>query len=109
MDSIVPTSMHASSAMASRCSRIIGNLLAGMYPSGRLGAAIMQAMVWAGPIWTDKKILEAGPRIAPCAYSPAMSICFPSALKSRWKHLWFAYPDGIRFRKIINLDIVQFN
>ncbi|MGS1007209.1 hypothetical protein [Achromobacter anxifer] len=66
MDSIVPTSMQASSAMASRCSRIIGNLaVAGMYPSGRLGAAIMQAMVWAGPILTDKKILEAGPPDAP--------------------------------------------
>ncbi|WP_256942931.1 hypothetical protein [Achromobacter xylosoxidans] len=66
MDSIVPTSMHASNAIASRCSRIIGNLaVAGMYPSGRLGAAIMQAMVWAVPVCTVKKILEAGPPAAP--------------------------------------------
>ncbi|MBO1016344.1 hypothetical protein IPU70_22455 [Achromobacter sp. SD115] len=65
----------------------------------------MQTMVWAGPICTDKKILEAGPRQA--AFTPlGMSICFPGVLKIRGNKPERIGMDGIHYPKIDNLDIV---
>ena len=55
----------APSSVSRWLKKICARSAAGMSPSGRLGAAILQTMAWAGPICADKKILEAGPRCAP--------------------------------------------